>query len=245
MNIGGRVTIIGSGMTGVSLTHPLDCNVYLLDCGGEYALIDAGAGIDPCLILERIDELGIARKRITHLLLTHVHGDHAGGAAFLREALGAIVVCPAEAAPWLEHADKDKTSVGAAVEAGVYPENYRLPACPVDRAVKDNDALTIADVVLRVIDSPGHSRGHAAYLLDEAGGRAMFCGDAVFSGGRISLQNLWDCSIPEYARTMAKLYELRPDSLYPGHGPFLCREGWKPIESAHRVFERLGIPPNL
>lgn len=42
-----------------------------------------------------------------------------------------------------------------------------------------------------------HADGHTCYLLDAPEGRALFSGDCVFTGGRISLQNLHDARVPE------------------------------------------------
>ena len=47
MKITERVHVVGSGRVGFNLTHPIDCHVYLLNGGDEYALIDAGSGVEP------------------------------------------------------------------------------------------------------------------------------------------------------------------------------------------------------
>lgn len=82
------IELIGSGGMGFSLTHPLDCHVYLIHNGDDAVIIDAGAGVDIGPILKVIDQSGIPRAAIRRLLLTHGHGDHAGGARALHDALG-------------------------------------------------------------------------------------------------------------------------------------------------------------
>ncbi|MFD0716681.1 MBL fold metallo-hydrolase [Paenibacillus sp. GCM10027626] len=245
MQISEKVALVGSGMSGIAISHPLDCNIYLLDGGAGYALIDAGTGIESERLLQRLEGLQIDLTKITHLLLTHVHGDHAGGAAFFRDALGLKVVCPRESAPWLENGDLERTSVRAAVASGLYPDDYRFSACIVDQAVSGNDRIRIGELEVRVLETPGHSRGHVCYKGEWAGQKYLFGGDAVFAGGKISLQNLWDSSIQDYAASIRLLHQERPDQLYPGHGPFLLSEGWTPIAQAYDYFSKLSLPPNL
>jgi glyoxylase-like metal-dependent hydrolase (beta-lactamase superfamily II) len=246
MKIDERVYLVGSGKAGFQLSDSLDCNVYLLDGGrGEYALIDAGGGIDPQRIVANIERSGVAMTQIRRILLTHVHGDHAAGARFFHDTYGMEVICAREAKPWLEQGDQEKTSIAAAMRAGVYPHEYRYPACPVSRGVAENDAIRIGSVSLRVLETPGHARGHLSYVLEEDGVKSVFAGDALFAGGKIGLQLIWDCSIPEYAETVAKLHDLRADKLFPGHGPFLLAEAWRHVEHAHACFQRLELPPNL
>ena len=245
MRISERVRLVGGGEMGFQTSHRLDCNVFLLDGGAEHALIDAGSGVEPERIVSNIERAGVSTDRVKYLLLTHTHGDHAAGARFFRDLLGVEVTCPKEATPWLEQGDLEKTSVRLAREAGVYPEGFRYDPCPVASPVADNDTITVGDMELRVIETPGHSRGHISYLWTEDGHSALFGGDTVFSGGRILVQNIWDCSLQDYSKTVRKLDGLHVDRLYPGHGPFLLSEAYRHIRRANLVFENLGVPPNL
>lgn len=246
MKISEQVFLIGSGKYGIQISHSIDCNIYLLDGGGgEYAMIDAGGGVEPERIVQHIVEAGVKPEQLKYLLLTHAHADHMAGAAYFQQRYGLEVIASKEAQPWIEHGDRDKTSLNAAVRAGVYPANFQLPACPVSRGVVEHDVIKLGNSTLTIIDTPGHSRGHLSFLLEQQGKKALFAGDTVFAGGKIVLQNIWDCSIQYYAATLAKLHHLQIDSLFPGHGPFILEQAWKHVEQAHGYFERLEIPPNL
>ncbi len=72
-----NVTLIASGE--LALSHYLDCHVYLLHSEGECALVDAGSGVRPELLIENLREALEPDRRLRYLLLTHAHGDHAGG----------------------------------------------------------------------------------------------------------------------------------------------------------------------
>ncbi|MBP1994836.1 MBL fold metallo-hydrolase [Paenibacillus eucommiae] len=245
MKITDRIYIVGSGNAGMQLSHNRDCNVYILDCGSEYVLIDAGVGLDTDAITRHAEQDGIDLSRLTHLLLTHPHGDHAGGASYFQSKYGLKVLATAEAAPWLEQGDMEKTTLADAIRAGLYPDDFILQPCPVSQIVKENDKIQIGDAQFQVLETPGHSDGHASYLWELDGKKLLFSGDAIFAGGKIYIQNSWDCSIQKYAQTMAKLNELKVDMLFAGHGPFLLNNAWKHIETAHQIFERLDIPPNI
>lgn len=86
------------------------------------------------------------------ILLTHHHGDHTGGASALAERHGAAVV-------------------------GAAADRHRLP--PLDRAVRDGDALELGPYRARVLAVPGHTLGHVAYSVADA----LFSGDALFAFG--------------------------------------------------------------
>ncbi|WP_214628851.1 MBL fold metallo-hydrolase [Paenibacillus agaridevorans] len=237
--------LVGSGQFGFEMTHRLDCNIYLIGDGDEYALIDAGAGVDTELLLSSIASTGVPASRIRKLLLTHAHADHAAGAAALRQRLDLWTIAAKDAGPWIESADIDRTSIGAAVFAGVYPPDYLYPPCPIDETVSDGDIIEVGALSLKVIETPGHARGHISFALNEGDGMSLFAGDAIFAGGKIVLQQIWDCEIDAYARTIARLNDLRIKRLYPGHGPFLLSAADRHIAKAYDCFEKLELPPNL
>lgn len=92
--------------------------------------------------------------RLDLILLTHHHADHVEGVGALRERYGARVV-------------------GAAADA------HRLP--PLDSAVRPGETVAVGGAEARVLDSPGHTRGHVAFHLPA--GRLVLCGDTLFSLG--------------------------------------------------------------
>jgi len=246
MNISDRVYLVGSGKYGMELSESMDCNVYLLDGGTECALVDAGGGIEPERIVANIERSGFSMAQVKRLLITHVHGDHAAGAYYFHSRYGIEVVASEEAAAWLTAGDMDKTSLNHAKRGGVYDPDFLFPACPVERSVREGDIVRVGDIELRVIDSPGHARGHISFLWDKGEGeRGLFAGDTVFAGGKVVMQYVWDCDIGQYADTIHKLHRLRIDRLYPGHGPFLLANAGRHIEKAHGCFSRLELPPNL
>ncbi len=242
MKITDRIHIVGSGKAGFNLTDPLDCNVFLLNGGDEYALIDAGGGVHPELIIARIEEDGLDPRRVRHLLLTHAHADHAGGAAFLREQLGLSVVGSTETAAWVSEADETAMSLDVARQAGVYPDDYRFSACPVEAELREGETYRVGDIELSTISTPGHAAGKLSFVFRERGQVCAFTGDAIFHGGRVLLQDIWDCSVQESCRSIEKLHELSLDGLYPRHVTFSLQRGHQHVEAAMARIRQL-LPP--
>jgi len=92
--------------------------------------------------------------RLTHILNTHHHFDHAGG----NEELKAQWNCQV---------------VGAAIDA------ERIPG--IDVALADGDTLTLGSKQARIIEVPGHTSGHIAYYF--AADEVAFVGDTLFGLG--------------------------------------------------------------
>ena len=173
MQLAERVHLVGSGSNGFGLTDPYDCHIYLVDGGSELALIDVGAGMGAEQVLENIVRAGFDARRIRQILCTHAHGDHSGGAARMRERLPEASVTASEwAGDLIRRADADGMSIDAAKAAGIYPSDYVLEPCPVDRELADGDRVEVGDLVLECIATPGHAWGHLSFLLDYAGTRS-------------------------------------------------------------------------
>jgi hydroxyacylglutathione hydrolase len=99
-------------------------------------------------------ELDAKGWRLTHVLNTHHHGDHAGGNLELKRRTGCTIVGPrADAA--------------------------RIPG--LDVAVGEGDVVELGAHRAYVFDTPGHTRGHIVYHFAEA--RAAFVGDTLFALG--------------------------------------------------------------
>ena len=86
MKLMDSVYMVGSGTAGFSMTNAFDCTVYLVDGKDELALIAAGVGVQPERIIKQIERDGFDPAQIGKILLTHGHGDHAGGAYALSKA---------------------------------------------------------------------------------------------------------------------------------------------------------------
>lgn len=158
--------------------YPSAIASYLLTDAQEVALVEVGPTTTIDTLLEAVRAYGIAPEQIRHLLVTHIHLDHAGALGVLMRRLPeAVCYVHPVGAPHL--IDPSRLIASASRLYGemmdtLWGEVVPVPAERV-RVVHDGDRLTIAGRILRVIDTPGHARHHHAYLDEHDG--TLFAGD--------------------------------------------------------------------
>ena len=179
------------------MVGPIMTNCYLL-CD-EVAKVCAV--IDPGDEPERIEAL-MATTGCTPvmILLTHGHFDHCTGVAGLLEKWPDLPV-------YIHEAD---------VTDGVGGElTFRRLDEKNQRYWHEGDTLTVGGLTLRVMETPGHSRGSVCLLVE--GQHVLFAGDTLFRG------NCGRCDFPggDYRamlRSLARLGRLEGQyQVYPGH----------------------------
>jgi hydroxyacylglutathione hydrolase len=248
VRITNEVYIVGGGVTNAfGLSDDPDCHIYLIDGGDELALVDCGMASGDSLerIVDNVRTEGLDPGKITKVILTHYHMDHAGGAACFRERLGVEVVAPAGAAPALRTGDERAVALDVAKAAGFYAADYRFQPVEVSREVREGDRVPVGNLELEVFETPGHCNGHVSLLLRGQERRYLFAGDAVFSGGRVVLQNIHDCSIQKSAASIAKLADIDFEALLPGHAAICLDGGPRHVAMAHKACQSLFVPKNL
>lgn len=246
MKLAEGIHLVGSGSFGFDLTDAFDCHVYLLDGGKELALVDVGAGMGAEAIIENVRREGFDPGRIRHLILTHAHGDHAGGAARMRRLLDDPAVYLSRArADALRSGDEVAVSIDVAKQVGIYPSDYVLEPCDVDVELAEGDRIEVGSLEVEVLDTPGHADGHVSLLLDHEGRRTLFAGDVIFFGGKILLQAIHDCRLDEEIRSLRKLRGLGVDALLPGHLALSLGNGQRHVERANEVLDRLLVPEQM
>lgn len=245
MRIEPHLYLIGSGQMGFDLTDPYDCNIFLFDSGAGLVAFDAGTGRGIDQILAVCGQDGLDVEGIDHLFLTHAHSDHGGGAAALVERTGARVYASDATARMVVTGDEEAVSLPEARRTGVYPADYRYHPCGVDQRLEDGEQVTIGDLQIELIATPGHSHDHGSYRVTLGGRTYLVAGDAIFHGGRIVLQNTYDCSVPDSIASIEKLAGVEFEALLPGHLAFSLQRGKRHVEAALTVIARMGCPPSL
>lgn len=124
--------------------------------------------------------------KLTHILTTHHHGDHTAGNAAVKRATGCTIVGPAK-------------------------EAESIPG--IDVTVREGDRVEIGGATARVIETPGHTRGHVSYHFP--GDELVFVGDTLFSVG---CGRLLEGDAKTMWSSLEKLAKLPPETtLYCGH----------------------------
>jgi glyoxylase-like metal-dependent hydrolase (beta-lactamase superfamily II) len=244
MRITQEVYAVGGGRAGLGISNEYDCNVFLIDGGDELVLIDSGCGYDVEPIVNNIRCAGFEPTRVGRLLLTHAHADHCGASAALRQRLGVEVALSGREAEFLERGDEVATSLDRARAEGIYPADFRLTPCTVDRRLSHGDEIACGRLVLRAIEVGGHSPGSICYLLTGGERSCLFSGDTVFPFGAISLLNCEGSSLEGYRRDIRRLANLGIEALLPGHGGFCLSGGQRHVDEAIDAFKSIWPPRN-
>lgn len=182
---------------------PLDVNCYILGCetSKKAIVIDPGGNVPQ--IMSVLDKHGLEVEMIIN---THGHFDHIGGNKELQEKTGADL---------LVHRYDSSLLVQAKETAAIFGLGA-TPSPEPTRELVGREQLTVGDISLRVLHTPGHSRGGICLYTEGH----VFVGDTLFAGsiGRTDLPE------GDYSQLIASIKEqlmTLPDdtNVYPGHGP--------------------------
>lgn len=246
MQLTDRVHLVGSGSSGFDLTDEWDAHAYLLHGGEQAALVDAGLGRGVEALLDNVAAAGVDPAALRLLLVTHAHPDHCGAAAALARRLPHLrVAASAEVAGWLAHADAAAMSVEVGKRAEFFPDDFSPQPCGATTAVADGERLTLGELTVEAVATPGHAAGHTSFLVDDGSTRVLLGGDLVFYGGGISLLNTWDCDLPAYAASLQRFREAGIDALLPGHHSVSLAGGQRHLDSAIRRLDAGFVPPSI
>jgi hydroxyacylglutathione hydrolase len=199
---------------------------YLIGCArtGEAIVIDANRDVDQ--YLEAAEQEGL---RITQVTETHIHADYVSGSRELAQRTGASLCLSDEGdADW----------------------KYLFRH---DRKLKDGDRMTVGNIAIDVVHTPGHTPEHLTFLVTDGAAAdqpiAAVTGDFIFVGdvGRPDLleraANIKG-TMEKGARVLwasLQKFASREDwlQIWPGHGAgSACGKGISAIPSSTLGYER-------
>jgi glyoxylase-like metal-dependent hydrolase (beta-lactamase superfamily II) len=227
---------LGEGVHRITLPLPwaLDhVHCYAVDDAEGWTLIDAGLGSPGTgrRWEQALAQLG--HPHVRRLVITHYHPDHIGASTRLAEITGAEEIVQGRrdreltVTTWLDPesgprfqrylvahgmpADLADRSVG---------DEEAVPLLPVEptHLVDEGDTLDLAGEPFEVLVLPGHADGHIA-LLGRHSGR-LFGGDVLLEEITPNVGR-WEDNEPDplgrYLQTLARIEELAPAIVFPGH----------------------------
>jgi len=171
----GGIIAIDSGML-----QPEKVACYLLEASSsQVALIEVGNNASARRILDVLKRREWLPEQVSHLIVTHVHLDHAGGAGYLMQALpnATLVVHPRGAAHLVDPSRLEagvRAVYGDAAYDAMYGSLVPVPQQRV-RMMADGETLSIGTRELLFVDTPGHARHH--FCIWDRQTRGWFTGD--------------------------------------------------------------------
>lgn len=226
-------------LPGIHRVDGVTSNVYLLVEPDGLTVVDTGMPGSGPKIAAYIRRMGRDPRELRHVLLTHQHLDHVGGAAALAAETSADVLAHPMDAPAIEGKAPRDLPHGPLRPIFRWLLLPRLQPVHVTRQVRAGETLPVLqdDGGLQVIETPGHTLGQIGFYLP--GRKLFFAGDAYAHGK--------DRIVPSYAmfnrdtplahRTLADLAQsLEIEVSLCGHGaPILQGAGEKLRAAAPRV----------
>ena len=182
---------------------PIMANCFIIGCEStkEAAVIDPGDDSDRILM-----ELAKSELNVKYLINTHGHFDHVGANKKLKEVTGAQLAIHPDDEPMLNELSHSASMFGLSAENSP----------PADILLKHGDEIRFGKITLKVIHTPGHSKGGICLYTKGH----LFSGDTLFQGsiGRTDLPGGdYDTLISSIKQNLLAFDD--ETIVYTGHGP--------------------------
>jgi glyoxylase-like metal-dependent hydrolase (beta-lactamase superfamily II) len=209
-------------------------NVYAISDGDHVVLIDGGWALDEAeqLLADGLASIGYELREVRDYLVTHLHRDHYTQAIALRRRHGGAVSVGEGERACLEliHAITSHPDVARLHEAGALELSRMLAEWRGERDLlnweqpdhwlADGIDLPLTTRTLRVIATPGHTRGHVVF--HDPASQALFAGDHVLPHITPSIGvelNRPTSPLRDYLSSLELIRALPDARLLPAHGP--------------------------
>jgi glyoxylase-like metal-dependent hydrolase (beta-lactamase superfamily II) len=195
----------------------LGVNVYLIDGGSEFLLIDIGFMDTVDDIVELIRQMDFNLSTCKMIIATHADADHVQGVARAREVLHTRVAAhPLSVGP-IESGDEIQTYATIKAQGIEIP----MPPCKIDLLLNEGDVITVGRLRLEVWHTPGHTPGQLSFKM----GELLFSGDNVYKDGCVGVIDAHHGSnIPDFLRSLERIIKDDTRYLLPSHGPVFRRD---------------------
>lgn len=220
----GGVVAVDSGYN-----RPNMAACYLIEGEGAVAIIETGTNDSVPRLMKALEQRGWTAEQVSHVIVTHVHLDHAGGAGAMMQACpNALFVVHPRGARHMIDPSKLEASVRQVYGDEIFDRDYgTLLPIPAERVLEMEDGATleVGGRVLEFRDTPGHARHHFC-IWDEAT-RGWFTGDTFGLSYRELDTRQGPFTFPTTTpiqfdpgalkRSIEKLMQRQPDWMYLTH----------------------------
>jgi glyoxylase-like metal-dependent hydrolase (beta-lactamase superfamily II) len=191
--------------------NPFQENTYIVwdEATLEAAIIDCGALFPQ--EEERIEEfINDNKLKVKYILNTHLHLDHCFGNAWAAERYEVLPMA---------HEDDEILLARMGEQARMFGLPFEVKTEKLGRYLKDGDVLMLGNNEIKVIHTPGHSRGGLCFYISSTGW--LISGDSLFEGS-IGRTDLEGGSYATLIKSITEHLMILPEEtvVYPGHGAY-------------------------
>ncbi len=166
-----------------------------------------------CMIVDPADDIDVIIKKLSDkeltcegIILTHGHFDHMLALEALRDRTNAKL--------YVHEADNELLLDPEKSLMSFYTGS-KTPCRSADVLLKDGDTIDFHGNIIKVMHTPGHTKGSCCYLI----GEHMICGDTLFRGS-IGRYDFYGGDYDTILSSLEKIKAFETDyRIYPGHGP--------------------------
>jgi glyoxylase-like metal-dependent hydrolase (beta-lactamase superfamily II) len=195
----------------------LGVNVYLIDGGSEFLLIDIGFLDTVDEIVELIRQMDFNLSTCKMIIATHADADHVQGVARAKELLRTRVAAHPLSVEPLESGDEIMTYATIKAQGIEIP----MPRCKIDLLLNEGDTIPVGNLKLTVWHTPGHTPGHLSFKMDNL----LFSGDNIYKDSCVGVIDAHHGSnIPDFLNSLKRITRDDAAFLLPSHGPVFRRD---------------------
>ena len=192
-------------------------NLYLIDGGTEWALIDVGLDSTLDELIDLIRKLDFPRSKCKMLIATHADADHVQALKAARDRFKAKTGAHPAAAKALESGDTVQTFASITAQDIDMP----MPPCKIDVKLKEGDEIKVGKLSLKVWSTPGHTPGQLSFKMDNL----LFSGDNIYKDGCVGAIDAHHGShLPSFITSLTRLRDDDAEFLLPSHGPVFRKD---------------------
>ena len=192
--------------------RPLGVNVYLIDGGTEFVLVDIGESEVLNEVIDLVRAMDFPLSKCKMIVATHADVDHVQALSAARDRLKAKTAAHPAAAAAIESGDAVETYASISAQDFHIP----MPPCKIDVKLTDGDKIKVGKLELEVWHTPGHTPGQLSLRL----GNVLFSGDNIYKDGCVGVIDAHHGSnIPHFIQSLSRIRDSDVEFLLPSHGP--------------------------
>jgi glyoxylase-like metal-dependent hydrolase (beta-lactamase superfamily II) len=202
-------------------------NVFVIEDDG-LTLIDTGTKGSLEKIFSAIKKGGKNPYDIKRIILTHAHPDHAGSAEEIKRMLRVPVMAHRDDAKIMSYGIACRKEICLTpglknwliYELAIKRSGINIVPVSIDEQLNDHDLLPLLGGI-RVIHTPGHSKGHICLLAENE--EVLIAGDLLSNSTGLGLSVIYE-NMAEGISSILKVTNLDFDKMVFGHGKPILKD---------------------